>query len=208
MNIIMLGAPGSGKGTQAQNLQERLHIPAISTGAILREAIKNETSVGLKAKGYIDAGHLVPDDVMVELLRGRIAEENAGFILDGFPRTIAQAQALENIGVAIDLVLSLEVDDAEIEKRISGRRVCDGCGLSYHTQFNAPKREGVCDACGGELIQRVDDKPETVRARLEVYHSETEPLKGYYQRTGKLKTVVSHEDLEVTTRRTLEALGI
>lgn len=210
MKIILLGAPGSGKGTQAENIQSRLHIPAISTGAILREAIKRGTKLGEDAKGYIDAGKLVPDGVVVALIRERLSEPDCenGYILDGFPRTIAQAEALDETGIVLDAVISIEVPDDEIERRLTGRRVCEGCGQTYHTLYNPPKREGVCDGCSGSLVRRADDEPETVRSRLKVYHESTEPLKGWYQRKGRLRTVVSSENVAVTTARTAEALGI
>lgn len=210
MRIILLGAPGSGKGTQAENIKSRLHIPAISTGAILREAIKQGTALGADAKSYVDAGKLVPDGVMVALIKERLGQPDCqnGYILDGFPRTVAQAEALEAIGVELDAVISIEVPDDEIERRLTGRRVCSACGRSWHVIYNPPRREGACDGCGGELVRREDDEPETVRRRLKVYHESTEPLKGWYQRKSRLRTVVSHEDVAVTTARTNEALGI
>lgn len=210
MRIILLGAPGAGKGTQAENIQSRLHIPAVSTGAILRDAIKQETELGESAKSYIDVGKLVPDRIVVALIRERLSKPDCenGYILDGYPRTIAQAEALEACGIELDVVLSIEVPDDEIERRLTGRRICENCGHSYHMLYNPPRRESSCDNCGGALVRRADDEPETVRNRLRIYHESTEPLKGFYQRTGKLKTVVSHEDVAVTTQRTNEALGI
>lgn len=208
MIIILMGAPGSGKGTQAENIVGKYGIPAISTGNMLREAIKNNTELGEKAKGFLDEGKLVPDELIVSIVKTRVEQPDCekGCILDGFPRTVKQAEALSDMGVNVDVVLSLEVSDDIITGRMAGRRVCPKCGLSYHLQYNPTAREGVCNGCDTVLIQREDDRPETVRARLAVYHSETEPIKGYYQRLGLLKTVVSNNDLEATTRRTLEAL--
>ena len=191
MKLILLGAPGAGKGTQAEIISEKYNIPTISTGNIIRAAIKNGTEMGLKAKSYIDAGNLVPDEVVIGIIKERLAEDDCknGFILDGFPRTIPQAEALDKMGFEIDHALSIEVDDAEIIKRMSGRRVCSGCGASYHTEFKKPEKEGVCNICGGELVIRKDDEPETVMNRLKVYHEQTEPLKDYYKSCGKLITV-------------------
>lgn len=210
MKLILLGAPGAGKGTQAEIICEKLKIPAISTGNILREAIKNGTAMGLEAKSFMDAGKLVPDNVIVGVVKERLAADDCknGFILDGMPRTVAQAEALDEMGVSIDIVLSIEVEDAAIERRMSGRRVCEGCGASYHLLYKPSKKEGVCDSCGGKLICRKDDAPETVRDRLKVYHEQTEPLKGYYEKQGKLKTVQGQEELSDTTRLVFEALGI
>ena len=210
MRLILLGAPGAGKGTQAELICEKLNIPAISTGNILREAIKNGTAMGLEAKGFMDAGKLVPDNVIVGVVKERLAADDCknGFILDGMPRTIPQAEALDAMGVTIDMVLSIEVDDAAIERRMGGRRVCESCGASYHLLYKKPAKDGVCDACGGTLIQRKDDAPETVRDRLHVYHEQTEPLKGYYEKQGKLKTVQGQEELADTTRLVFAALGI
>lgn len=210
MRLILLGAPGAGKGTQAELICEKLNIPAISTGNILREAIKNGTAMGLEAKGFMDAGKLVPDNVIVGVVKERLAADDCknGFILDGMPRTVAQAEALDAMGVTIDTVLSIEVDDAAIERRMGGRRVCESCGASYHLLYKKPAKDGVCDACGGTLIQRKDDAPETVRDRLHVYHEQTEPLKGYYEKQGKLKTVQGQKELADTTRLVFAALGI
>ena len=210
MNLILLGAPGAGKGTQAEIICDKLSIPAISTGNIIREAIKNGTEVGLKAKSYIDAGDLVPDEVVIGIIKERLEADDCknGFILDGFPRTIPQAEALDNMGVKIDTVLEIEVSDEKIVARMSGRRVCQDCGASYHLEYKKPQKEGVCDACGGELIIRKDDKPETVLDRLNVYHTQTEPLKGYYSNCGKLKVVEGQEEVKDTTKLVLEALGI
>ena len=180
MKLIMLGAPGAGKGTQAEILSAKLGIPTISTGNILRAAIKDGTPIGLQAKSYMDAGKLVPDEVIIGIVAERLAQPDcaSGFILDGVPRTIGQAEALDQAGVTFDHVLSIEISDAEIEERMEGRRVCSTCGAPYHIHAKPPKQEGICDSCGGVLMQRDDDRPETVRHRLEVYHSETEPLKG------------------------------
>ena len=210
MKIIFLGAPGAGKGTQAEIVSDRLSIPAISTGAIIREALKAGTEMGLAAKKFIDAGALVPDEVVIGIIKERLAKEDCanGFILDGFPRTVPQAEALDKMGVKIDVVLSLEVADEVIVERMSGRRVCDKCGASYHTKY-LPSKDGVsCDKCGNTLSIRKDDAPEVVLSRLEVYHSTTEPLKEYYAKTGALKLVEGQEEVENTTALTLAALGI
>ena len=210
MKLIMLGAPGAGKGTQAAILSDRLSIPTISTGNILRAAVKNGTPVGLQAKSYMDAGKLVPDEVVIGIVAERLAEADCenGYILDGMPRTIAQGEALEQAGIVFDNVLSIEISDEEIEKRMEGRRFCHACGASYHIQNAPSKVEGVCDKCGGELEQRVDDKPETVRKRLKIYHDETEPLKDFYAQRGVLKVIVNQPTIEATTKVVLEALGI
>lgn len=210
MNLILLGAPGAGKGTQAEVICDKLSIPAISTGNIIREAIKNGTEVGLKAKSYIDAGDLVPDEVVIGIIKERLEMDDCknGFILDGFPRTIPQAEALDSMGIRIDTVLEIEVSDEKVVARMSGRRVCQDCGASYHLEYKKPSKEGVCDACGGELIIRKDDKPETVLDRLNVYHTQTEPLKDYYKNCGKLKVVRGQEEVKDTTKLVFEALGI
>ncbi len=210
MKLILLGAPGSGKGTQAEIICEKLAIPTISTGNILREAIKNGTDLGVQAKSFMDEGKLVPDALIVGIIKERLAADDCanGFILDGMPRTIAQAEALDEMGVPIDLALSLEVEDAAIEARMSGRRVCEGCGASYHMDYKKPKADGVCDACGAKLVQRKDDAPETVRDRLKVYHEQTEPLKDYYANKGMLKSVAGCDGIEDTTKAVFAALGI
>lgn len=210
MKLILLGAPGAGKGTQAELICERLSIPTISTGNMIREAMKNGTEMGAKAKAYVDAGNLVPDEVVIGIIQERLSEKDCenGFILDGFPRTIPQAEALDKMGIDIDTVLSIEVADEKIVKRMSGRRVCESCGASYHTEYKRPLKEGVCNACGGNLVRRKDDAPETVLDRLRVYHEQTEPLKGYYEKTGKLKTVEGQEELSDTTALVFQALGI
>lgn len=208
MKLILLGAPGAGKGTQAERLCKELNVPTISTGNILRAAIKNGTPTGMKAKSYMDAGHLVPDDVIIGIITERLAEKDCsnGFILDGVPRTIAQAEALETAGISFDAVVSIEISDEEIMKRMSGRRVCEDCGASYHLVAVPPKRPGICDQCGGKLVQRKDDTPETVKARLEVYHRETEPLKEFYAKRGLLKPVQNQPGVAETTQAILQAL--
>ena len=209
MRLILIGPPGAGKGTQAEILSRKLNIPTISTGNILRAAMKNGTPVGLKAKSYVESGKLVPDDVIIGIVCERLAEPDCanGYILDGMPRTIAQGEALEQMGVEIDKVVNLIVPDEAITRRMSGRRVCAKCGASYHIVNIPPKTEGVCDVCGGKLVQRKDDDPETVRDRLEVYHRETEPLKGFYEARGILKTVEDQSTVAGTTQAILEALG-
>ena len=210
MKIIFFGAPGAGKGTQAEIVSEKLSIPAISTGAIIRESIKNSTEMGKSAQSYIEKGALVPDKVVIGIIKDRLAEKDCenGFILDGFPRTVPQAEALTEMGVEIDVVLNLEVPDERIIARMSGRRVCPACGASYHVIYKPSAKEGICDKCGSELSIRKDDDPEVVKSRLEVYHSETEPLKEYYSKKGILKIVEGQEELADTTALTLAALGI
>ena len=208
MKLILLGAPGAGKGTQAEKICEKLNIPAISTGNILRAAVKDGTEMGLKAKSYMDAGQLVPDEVVIGIIKDRLNDDDCknGFILDGFPRTIPQAQALLDSGVDIDKVIDIEVPDEAITKRMSGRRVCSKCAHSYHIEYKKPKVDGICDACGGELIQRKDDAPQTVLDRLVEYHKMTEPLKGFYENLGKLKVVEGQEDVADTTKLVFAAL--
>ena len=208
MKLILLGAPGAGKGTQAEIICEKFNIPTISTGNILREAIKNGTEMGLKAKSYIDNGNLVPDDVVIGIIADRLNMDDCknGFILDGFPRTIPQAEALDKMGIEIDCALSIEVADEKIMQRLSGRRVCGGCGASYHIDYKKPAKDGVCNVCGEALVQRNDDKPETIADRLAVYHKQTEPLKDYYKAAGKLKIVEGQEEVADTTALTLKAL--
>ena len=209
MKLILLGAPGAGKGTQAERLCKQLNIPTISTGNILRAAIKDGTPTGLKAKSYMDAGKLVPDEVIIGIITERLAQEDCrnGYILDGVPRTIAQAEAMEKAGITFDDVISIEIADETIMQRMSGRRVCESCGASYHLVAVPPKTPGVCDHCGGKLVQRKDDAPETVKARLEVYHQETEPLKAFYEQRGLLKPVENQSTVEGTTEAILRALG-
>ena len=210
MRLILLGAPGAGKGTQAEILSRELGIPTISTGNILRAAMKAGTPVGIQAKSYVDAGKLVPDDIIIGIIRERLAQEDCkkGYILDGVPRTIPQAETMEEMGVEIDCALSIEIADEVILQRMSGRRTCKDCGQTFHIVSNPPKTEGVCDACGGELHVRKDDAPETVKARLEVYHRDTEPLKLFYAQRGKLKTVENQSTIEATTAEIKKALGI
>lgn len=208
MNLILLGAPGAGKGTQAEKICEKLSIPAISTGNMLREAIANGTAMGLKAKAYTEAGKLVPDAVVIGIIEERLKQDDCqnGFILDGFPRTIPQAEALDQMGVRIDRVLDIEVPDDKIAARLSGRRVCLKCGATYHTVFKKSKADGICDVCGDTLVQRKDDMPETVLDRLNTYHEQTEPLKGYYEKKGILRIVEGQEEVADTTVLTFKAL--
>ena len=209
MNLILLGAPGAGKGTQAELLVKQLSIPAISTGNMLREAMANGTELGKKAKQYMDEGSLVPDELILGIVADRVAQPDCrnGFILDGVPRTLAQAEALEAKGIRIDHVVSIEVDDKDIEARMTGRRVCAKCGASYHVVANPPRVEGVCDQCGGELIVRKDDKPETVRHRLEVYHASTEVLKDFYSKLGRLRTINGSQSIQGANADILKAIG-
>ncbi|MBO4468168.1 MAG: adenylate kinase [Clostridia bacterium] len=209
MKLILLGAPGAGKGTQAEIISETYKIPTISTGNIIRAALKNGTEMGLKAKEYTEKGELVPDDIVIGIIKERLSEDDCknGFILDGFPRTIPQAQALDNMDIAIDAALSIEVADEEIVKRMSGRRVCEKCGASYHTEFKKPLKEGICNSCGGNLVIRKDDEPETVLNRLHVFHEQTEPLKDYYNSKEKLLLVEGQDDVKDTTALVLKALS-
>ncbi len=208
MKIIFLGAPGAGKGTQADIIAERYGIPTISTGVIIREALKSGSDMGLKAKKYIEAGALVPDDVVIGIIKERLAHDDCqnGFILDGFPRTVPQAKALDEMGVTLDAVVSIEVSDDTIMERMTGRRVCATCGASYHVLYNPSKDNKTCDKCNTELTVRKDDAPEVVKSRLEVYHEQTEPLKDYYRESGNLKLVYGAEELSETTARTIKAL--
>ena len=210
MNIIFLGPPGAGKGTQAQRICAALGIPQVSTGDILRRAIKEQTPTGLKAKSFIDAGKLVPDEVVIAIVEERLKEADCqkGYILDGFPRTVPQAEALEKAGITFDAVVSLEISDEEIVERMGGRRVCASCGAPFHVKNLPPKVEGVCDACGGKLEARADDKPEVVRDRLKVYHKETAPLKDFYAARNLLKTVENQPTVAETTTAILKALGL
>lgn len=210
MKLILLGAPGAGKGTQAEILSRKLGIPTISTGNILRAAMKNGTPVGLKAKSYVESGALVPDDVIIGIVEERLAQSDCahGYILDGMPRTIPQAEALEKAGIDIDCALSIEISDEVIIERMSGRRTCHTCGATYHIVNAPPKEEGKCDNCGGELEIRKDDALETVMARLDVYHKETEPLKDYYAERGKLRSVENQPTIEATTAEIEKVLGI
>ena len=210
MNLIFLGAPGAGKGTQAEKVCDLLKIPAISTGNILREAVKNGTEMGQKAKSYMDAGNLVPDDVIIGIVKERLAQSDCenGFVLDGVPRTVAQAEALDVAGVRIDRVVNIQVEDDAIVRRMSGRRVCSDCGASYHTDYKPSKIDGVCDKCGGKLVIRKDDQESIVKDRLQVYHDLTEPLIAYYEKKGVLKTVIGQERVEDTSELVRRALGV
>ena len=209
MNILMFGPNGSGKGTQGALIKKAFGLAHIESGAIFREHVGGGTELGKKAKEYMDHGQLVPDDVIIGIINDRLQEEDCknGFILDGVPRTIGQAEALEKAGIHFDAVIDLEISDEEILQRMSGRRVCEKCGASYHIVAIPPKQEGVCDACGGALVQRADDAPETVRSRLEVYHSQTEPLKEYYAKKGNLKEVENQPTVDGTTAKILAVLG-
>lgn len=210
MKLILLGAPGAGKGTQAEFISKRLNIPTISTGNMLRAAVQNGTPVGLQAKAYMDAGQLVPDEVIIGIVQERLAQPDCrqGYILDGVPRTIAQAEALEAAGISFDAVLSLEISDETIVERMSGRRSCPDCGATYHIASAPPKEQGKCDKCGAQLLQRQDDKPETVLSRLQVYHEQTEPLKDFYAARGILKPTDNQDTIEETTKVVFAALGL
>ncbi len=210
MKLILLGAPGAGKGTQAEFISKRLNIPTISTGNMLRAAVQNGTPVGLQAKAYMDAGQLVPDEVIIGIVQERLAQPDCrqGYILDGVPRTIAQAEALEAAGISFDAVLSLEISDETIVERMSGRRSCPDCGATYHIASAPPKEQGKCDKCGAQLLQRQDDKPETVFSRLQVYHEQTEPLKDFYAARGILKPADNQDTIEETTKVVFAALGL
>ena len=209
MNMILLGAPGAGKGTQGELIAEKLCIPTISTGNMLRDAMKRETPLGKQIKKYMDEGSLVPDDVILSIIAERINQPDCknGFILDGVPRTLPQAEAIDNEGIRIDHVVSLEVDDSEIAARMAGRRVCTKCGASYHIVSNPPKTEGICDLCGAEVAIRKDDEPETVKHRLEVYHASTEVLKAYYAGQNKLRLVYGNQPIQDTHKDILKAIG-
>ena len=210
MKLILLGAPGAGKGTQAEILSNKLSIPTISTGNILRAAMRDGTPLGVQIKACMDAGQLVPDELVIGIVVERLAQPDCanGYILDGVPRTLPQAEALDKHGVEFDHVISIEIEDEVIEARMGGRRVCPVCGTPFHMVSRPPKQEGICDNCGGELIQRKDDKPETVRDRLAVYHTETEPLKGYYAEKGILIPIEDQPTIEAVTKVIEEALGI
>jgi adenylate kinase len=208
MNIILFGPPGAGKGTQAEMLRERYEIPTISTGNMIREAIKNQTPMGLEAKERIDRGELLADEIVVEIVKERLSQPDCakGFILDGFPRTIPQAKALEEMDVSIDAAIEIQLADETIVSRMSGRRTCLTCGATYHVQYNPPKQDGVCDVCGEALVQRADDKPETVLERLRVYHEQTAPLSEFYRSRNMLRTVQGQEELADTTALMLKAV--
>jgi adenylate kinase len=208
MNLILMGAPGAGKGTQSEKISEKWNIPAVSTGDMLRAAIREGNELGKIAKNYIDDGNFVPDEVVIGIIKDYLSSENCknGFILDGFPRSITQAEALEEMGVRIDAVLSIEVEDNAIVARMGGRRICSGCGASYHVEYNPSKIDGVCDKCGKDLYVRVDDAPETVKKRLETYHEQTEPLKAFYKKRGLLLTVEGQSEIAETTALVFKAL--
>lgn len=208
MKLIMLGAPGAGKGTQAKLISEKLNIPAISTGAIIREAIEEGTEFGKQAKVYIDRGDLLPDEMVIGLVTERLKEDDCknGFIFDGFPRTLNQAVTMEENGIKIDMALSLEVEDEVIVKRLSGRRECSHCRTPYHVVSHPPKKDGVCDECGAPLITREDDNPETILSRLKVYHEKTAPLKDFFEKEGILKKIPGKDTIEETTEEVMEAL--
>ena len=208
MKLIFLGAPGAGKGTQAEVVCEKLGIPAISTGNIIRAALKEQTEMGIKAKDYIEKGQLVPDDVVIGIIKERLAKDDCknGFVLDGFPRTVPQAEALDEMGIEIDKVIDIEVPDEKVVARMSGRRVCGSCGASYHLLYKKPEKEGICNVCGSQLVQRADDKAETVLERLTVYHTQTEPLIDFYRAKGKLRVVEGQEEVADTSALTLKAL--
>jgi adenylate kinase len=210
MRLILLGAPGAGKGTQAEILSRELKIPTISTGNILRAAMREGTPVGIQARSYVDAGKLVPDEVIIRIVQERLSKPDCenGFILDGFPRTIPQAEAMEQLGIDVDCALSIEIEDETIVRRMGGRRTCKNCSQTFHIVSNPPKQEGICDFCGGELIIRKDDAPETVRARLEIYHDETEPLKAFYNSRSKLISVDNQPTIEATTAEIWKVLEI
>lgn len=208
MNIILFGPPGAGKGTQAEMLRERYEIPTISTGNMIREAIKNQTPIGLEAKERIDRGELLADEIVVEIVKERLSQPDCakGFILDGFPRTIPQAKALEEMDVSIDAAIEIQLADETIVSRMSGRRTCLTCGATYHVEYNPPKQEGICDVCGEALVQRADDKPETVLERLRVYHQQTAPLSEFYRSRDMLRTVEGQEELADTTALMMKAV--
>ena len=209
MRLIFLGAPGAGKGTQAALVSKELNIPSISTGNILREAVRNGTEIGLQAKSYMDAGKLVPDEVIIGIIRERVSQPDCagGYILDGVPRTIPQAEALERSGIHFDRVISLEVEDEVIEHRMTGRRVCPACGASFHVTANPPTKEGICDVCGAELVIRSDDAVETVRSRLKTFHAETEPLKAFYEKQGVLRLVKGDQDIDLAFAEIMKVIG-
>lgn len=210
MKITIMGPPGGGKGTQAEKLCQILSIPHISTGAIIRNAIREKTSLGLTAEEYIKKGQLVPDELVIGMVSDRLKEKDCenGYILDGFPRTLPQAHAMDEIGIKLDCALNLDVSDDVIVVRLGGRRECKACAAPYHVEFNPPQKEGVCDKCGGELIIRADDVPETIRERLHVYHEQTEPLIGFYKEKELLVNVIGRDTIEETTQAVLEALGV
>ena len=212
MRVVLVGPPGAGKGTQAEHIAKHYRIPNISTGDIFRANVAERTSLGEIAKSYMDEGELVPDDVTVAMVRGRLGKDDTdhGFLLDGFPRTVPQAESLgallDELDVPLDVVLKITVDDDEVVRRLSGRRICRSCGRTFHVEFDPPNSEGVCDACGGDLYQRDDDKPETVRRRLQVYREQTKPLVEYYEERGLLRRVMGTGEVTEVTKRAIEAL--
>ena len=208
MKLIIIAAPGAGKGTQAEMISKHFGIPTVSTGAILRKNIQDKTELGAIAAKYINDGNLVPDDVMIDIVRKRLNEDDCknGFILDGYPRNIEQAKALDESGIEIDKVLTIEVEDETIVERLSGRLECKVCGSSFHKEHRKPQKDGVCDNCGGELRTREDDRPEVIRDRLKTYHEKTEPLKDFYSRKGMLKVAVGKDEIESTTKEVLRVL--
>lgn len=208
VNLILLGAPGAGKGTQAEKISDSYNMPIIGTGDLIRNAVKEETPIGIEAKEYMESGQLVPDEIVINLLKERMQKDDAqdGFILDGFPRNVVQAETLKDMGIKIDRVINIDVPDDKIIARLSGRRVCGKCGSSYHIEYKKPEKDNICDRCGGELIVRKDDEPEVIKNRLEVYHEQTKPLISFYENMGILKTVVGQEEIEDTTRLTLAAV--
>ena len=210
MKLIIMGPPGGGKGTQAEILCEKLALPHVSTGAIIRNAIREKTQLGKVAEGYIENGQLVPDELVIDMVSHRLSEKDCenGYILDGFPRTLPQASAMDQIGIKLDAALNLVVLDDVIVKRLTGRRECKSCAAPYHIEFNPPKEQGVCDKCGGTLITRDDDVPETIRQRLDVYHQQTEPLIDFYNKKGILVNVKGRTTVEETTAAVLDALGV
>lgn len=210
MKLTIMGPPGGGKGTQAEILRDKFGVPHISTGAIIRNAIREKTKLGVIAEEYIEKGQLVPDELIIDMISHRLSEEDCekGYILDGFPRTLPQAEAMDKIGIKLDAALNIDVADDVIVKRLCGRRECKKCAAPYHVEFNPPKEQGVCDKCGGELITRQDDVPETIRQRLDVYHRQTEPLEDFYNEKGLLVNVAGRDSIEETTEAVLDALGV
>ena len=210
MKMTIMGPPGGGKGTQAEILSEKLSVLHISTGAIIRSAIREKTELGKAAEDYIANGKLVPDELVIAMVSKRLQEKDCenGYILDGFPRTLPQADAMEEMGIELDCALNLVVPDEVIVERLGGRRECKACAAPYHVKFNPPEKDGVCDKCGGALITRADDVPETIRQRLDVYHQETEPLIDFYKERNLLKNVVGQDSIEDTTEAVLKALGV
>lgn len=208
MKLVLLGPPGAGKGTQAEKISDKYNIPAISTGHIIRNAIADKTPVGVEAKTYIDRGELVPDSMVIKMVEERLKEDDCknGYILDGFPRTVSQAEAMESLPIPIDMVLEILVDEDVIVDRLSGRRECNACGATYHVKANPPKREDVCDKCSGQLVRREDDVPDVIRNRISVYKKQTEPLEEYYEKKGLLVSVEGLNEVDDTTRAVIEAI--